>query len=78
MQTDNPTIDTFRDILEKHPNLFYSARTPKSLSNHWHLMKQYSLLPDQTVQVVNYYRDNNIEILIIWSRFRHYQKAITF
>lgn len=49
---DNPTIVTFQEILEKNSTVFYPARTAKALSNHWQLMKQYSLLPDQTVQSV--------------------------
>lgn len=47
---ENPTIETFQELLEKNSTIFYPARTAKALSNHWQLMKQYSLLPDQTVQ----------------------------
>ncbi|KAE8616287.1 hypothetical protein XENTR_v10008766 [Xenopus tropicalis] len=45
-----PTLDTFQDLLNKHPEVFYMSRTAKSLQVHWQLMKQYYLLEDQTVQ----------------------------
>ncbi|XP_047097684.1 microspherule protein 1 isoform X3 [Schistocerca piceifrons] len=48
----NPTIDVFQELLEQNAQVFYPARTAKSLYNHWNLMKQYHLLPDQTVQAV--------------------------
>lgn len=51
--TDNPTIEIFQDLLDKNASVFYSARTAQSLSTHWQLMKQYSLLPDQTVQALH-------------------------
>ncbi|XP_058066712.1 microspherule protein 1 [Anopheles bellator] len=47
---DNPTLETFQELLDKHSSTFYDARTPKALQSHWQLMKQYSLLPDQSVQ----------------------------
>lgn len=37
--------------MDKNALVFYPARTAKALSAHWQLMKQYSLLPDQTVQI---------------------------
>ncbi|KAL6092837.1 hypothetical protein STEG23_016585 [Scotinomys teguina] len=45
-----PTLETFQDLLHRHPDAFYLARTAKSLQAHWQLMKQYYLLEDQTVQ----------------------------
>lgn len=47
--TESPTDETFRDLLTKNSTVFYHARTPKSLTNHWELMRQYSLLIDQTI-----------------------------
>uniref|UniRef100_A0A803Y7H0 Microspherule protein 1 n=1 Tax=Meleagris gallopavo TaxID=9103 RepID=A0A803Y7H0_MELGA len=45
-----PTLDTFQELLHKHPDVFYPSRTAKALQLHWQLMKQYYLLDDQTVQ----------------------------
>lgn len=46
---DNPTDETFQELLKKNSTIFYHARTPKILKIHWELMKQYSLLSDQTI-----------------------------
>ncbi|XP_067015360.1 microspherule protein 1 [Anabrus simplex] len=48
--TTQPTIETFQEMLAQNTHIFYPSRTAKSLLMHWTLMKQYSLLPDQTVQ----------------------------
>lgn len=48
--SSQPTLETFQDLLAKHPDVFYMSRTAKSLQVHWQLMKQYYLLDDQTVQ----------------------------
>ncbi|KAL5292742.1 MCRS1 family protein [Megaselia abdita] len=48
--SENPTLETFQELLDKHSSIFYSARTAKALQNHWLSMKQYSLLPDQVVK----------------------------
>ncbi|KAK2510475.1 hypothetical protein Q9233_017700 [Columba guinea] len=48
--SSQPTLDTFQELLHKHPDVFYPARTAKALQLHWQLMKQYYLLDDQTVQ----------------------------
>lgn len=48
--SSQPTLETFQDLLNKHPEVFYMSRTAKSLQVHWQLMKQYYLLEDQTVQ----------------------------
>uniref|UniRef100_A0A182WKE8 FHA domain-containing protein n=1 Tax=Anopheles minimus TaxID=112268 RepID=A0A182WKE8_9DIPT len=45
-----PTLETFQELLNKNSSVFYHSRTAKNLLNHWQLMKQYSLLPDQPVQ----------------------------
>ncbi|KAL3854849.1 hypothetical protein ACJMK2_014088 [Sinanodonta woodiana] len=50
ISTSQPNIEVFQDLLEKHPDVFYPTRTAKTLHNHWLLMKQYHLLPDQSVQ----------------------------
>ncbi|XP_017092390.2 microspherule protein 1 [Drosophila bipectinata] len=46
--TETPKLEQFQELLEKNASVFYCARTAKSLQNHWLLLKQYSLLPDQT------------------------------
>lgn len=43
-------METFQELLEVNAQTFYPARTAKALMAHWQLMKQYHLLPDQTVQ----------------------------
>ncbi|XP_012278596.1 microspherule protein 1 [Orussus abietinus] len=48
--TSAPTLETFQELLETSPQTFYPARTAKALLAHWQLMKQYHLLPDQSVQ----------------------------
>lgn len=45
-----PTVEKFQELVEQNSHVFYPARTAKSLMTHWQLMKQYCLLPDQTVQ----------------------------
>jgi microspherule protein 1 len=46
---DSPTDENFQELLTKNATVFYHARTPKSLMIHWELMRQYSLLNDQTI-----------------------------
>ncbi|ESP01908.1 hypothetical protein LOTGIDRAFT_225027 [Lottia gigantea] len=48
--TKNPSIERFQDLVNEHPEDFYPLRTPKALHTHWLLLKQYHLLPDQSVQ----------------------------
>lgn len=48
--SSQPTLEVFQELLETNAHSFYPARTAKSLLAHWQLMKQYHLLPDQTVQ----------------------------
>lgn len=48
--TDNPKLETFQELLDKNASIFFTARTAKALQNHWQLMKQYQLLPDQVVK----------------------------
>uniref|UniRef100_A0A182JZV9 FHA domain-containing protein n=1 Tax=Anopheles christyi TaxID=43041 RepID=A0A182JZV9_9DIPT len=47
---EQPNLEAFQELLNKNSSIFYHSRTAKSLLNHWELMKQYSLLPDQSVQ----------------------------
>ncbi|KXJ68971.1 hypothetical protein RP20_CCG000783 [Aedes albopictus] len=46
----SPSQETFQELLDKNSTVFYQARTAKSLFAHWQVMKQFSLLPDQSVQ----------------------------
>ncbi|XP_022079135.1 microspherule protein 1-like isoform X2 [Acanthaster planci] len=48
--TSQPTVETFQELITKSPTSFHPARTAKALYTHWLLMKQYHLLPDQSVQ----------------------------
>ena len=48
LQTSSPQLETFQELLTKHPDVFHPLRTPKSLMTQWQLMKQYHLLPDQS------------------------------
>ncbi|XP_038073263.1 microspherule protein 1-like isoform X2 [Patiria miniata] len=48
--TSQPTVETFQELVNKNPTSFHPARTAKALYTHWLLMKQYHLLPDQSVQ----------------------------
>ncbi|XP_043285451.1 microspherule protein 1 isoform X2 [Venturia canescens] len=50
--TSQPTLENFQKLLETNAQTFYLARTAKALLAHWQLMKQYHLLPDQTVQTL--------------------------
>jgi len=47
--SETPDDETFQSLLTKNATVFYHARTPKTLMIHWELMKQYSLLADQTI-----------------------------
>lgn len=47
-----PTLENLQSLLEANAQTFYPARTAKALLAHWQLMKQYHLLPDQTVQIL--------------------------
>ncbi|CAG9763491.1 unnamed protein product [Ceutorhynchus assimilis] len=46
----NPTLETFTDLLTRHPVEFYRGRTPNSLYHHWQSLHMYYLLPDQIDQ----------------------------
>ncbi|ALC43034.1 Rcd5 [Drosophila busckii] len=48
--SESPKLEQFQELLDKNAGTFYCARTPKSLHNHWLLLKQYCLLPDQSVK----------------------------
>ena len=58
---DRPILENFQELLSKNASSFYPARTPKALMTHWQLMKQYSLLPDQTVLVI----DLNLSFIVV-------------
>lgn len=47
--SESPSDELFQDLLTKNSTVFYHARTPKSLTIHWELMRQYSLLADQAI-----------------------------
>lgn len=53
-----PSLKDFEELLKKNPAIFHSARTPRCLQNHWQSLKQFTLLPDQSVQPLP--RDNHI------------------
>lgn len=53
-----PNIRDFEGLLKKNPSIFHNARTPRCLQQHWQSLKQYTLLPDQSVQPLP--RDNHI------------------
>ena len=48
-QSPPPTLKDFESLLHAHPNVFHPARTARALAHHWQSLKQYSLLPDQSV-----------------------------
>ncbi|XP_071443494.1 microspherule protein 1 [Hetaerina americana] len=48
--TSQPTLEVFQELLTQNVHVFCPVRTPKALLAHWSLMKQYHLLPDQSVQ----------------------------
>lgn len=45
-----PGLRDFEEVLQKHPTVFHQARTPRCLYHFWQSLKQYQLLPDQSVQ----------------------------
>lgn len=45
-----PPLERFQELLDQNPHVFYPSRNAKTLLAHWQLLKQYHLLPDQTVQ----------------------------
>ncbi|KAK2093724.1 hypothetical protein P7K49_027462 [Saguinus oedipus] len=45
-----PILETFQDMLHRHPDVFYLACTAKALQAHWQLMKHYYPLEGQKVQ----------------------------
>ncbi|XP_026496612.1 microspherule protein 1 [Vanessa tameamea] len=56
----HPAPEKFQELLEQNPHVFYPTRTAKSLMAHWQLLKQYQLLPDQTVQPLPKGQSENI------------------
>ena len=57
-QNPPPAVKDFDELLKKNPTVFHSARTPRCLQHHWQSLKQFTLLPDQSVQPLP--RDNHI------------------
>ncbi|XP_063225038.1 microspherule protein 1 isoform X2 [Bacillus rossius redtenbacheri] len=47
--TSQPTLAVFQELVQQNPQVLYPGRTAKAICNHWQLMKQYHLLPDQSV-----------------------------
>ena len=45
-----PSLKDFEELLKKHSGVFHAARTPRCLQQQWQALKQYTLLPDQSVQ----------------------------
>lgn len=43
-------LASFEALLESHTDVLHVGRTAKALLAHWQLMKQYSLLQDQSPQ----------------------------
>ena len=43
------TPQIFEELLNSHPDIFLTYRTPKCLMNHWASLKHFHLLPDQTL-----------------------------
>ena len=52
VKSTTPNVDTahFEKLLCAQPGTFHPSRSARALLSHWQYMKQYSLLPDQTVQ----------------------------
>ncbi|XP_018335479.1 microspherule protein 1 [Agrilus planipennis] len=48
--SSNPNLSVFADLLVQHPEVFYPSRTALALQRHWHTMRLYHLLRDQTPQ----------------------------
>ncbi|XP_063225035.1 microspherule protein 1 isoform X1 [Bacillus rossius redtenbacheri] len=46
--TSQPTLAVFQELVQQNPQVLYPGRTAKAICNHWQLMKQYHLLPDQS------------------------------
>ena len=57
-QTPSPNLKDFEDLLKAHPQVFHGARTARCLAKHWQSLRQYTLLPDQSVHPLP--KDNNI------------------
>ncbi|KAL4716546.1 hypothetical protein ACJJTC_010210 [Scirpophaga incertulas] len=58
--TSLPDLDMFQELLDQNPHIFYPSRTAKALMTHWQLLKQYQLLPDQTVSPLPKGKDDKI------------------
>ncbi|CAH0405521.1 unnamed protein product [Chilo suppressalis] len=58
--SSHPALEKFQELLDQNPHVFYPSRTAKALMNHWQLLKQYQLLPDQTVHPLPKSQDDKI------------------
>lgn len=47
--SENPSVDTFAELLSQHADVFYSGRTANALYRHWQTLRMYHLLPDQVL-----------------------------
>ena len=52
LKSTSANVDTshFERLLASQPTVFHPSRGARALLTHWQYMRQYSLLPDQTVQ----------------------------
>ena len=48
LTSNQPTLETFQDSLQNNALTFHKHRSAATLQKHWHLMKQYYLIEDQT------------------------------
>ncbi|CAH0767049.1 unnamed protein product [Diatraea saccharalis] len=58
--TSHPAPEKFQELLDQNPQVFYPSRTAKALMTHWQLLKQYQLLPDQTVHPLPKNQDDKV------------------
>ena len=49
LTSSNPTLEVFEEVLQKNALTFHRVRTAKCLEKHWHMMKRYHLINDQSV-----------------------------
>ena len=54
IRSNAPTVSLadFDRLLEGKAGIFHPCRTGRALLTHWQFLKQYSLLPEQTVQPI--------------------------
>ena len=49
LPSSQPNLETFNDVIQNNATVFHRIRCAESLKKHWHLMKQYHLIEDQSV-----------------------------